>query len=174
MSEKGIFRLIFSVSILVVILIAVLRFIPKPENPPNFVFYLPMLNAIINGTCFLLLAYSLFQIKKRNIKAHKTANLIAFFLSSLFLISYVIYHYLAGHTDFPKDNPWRGFYLFILLTHIVLSAVVLPMVLLSFYRGLKGQVEKHRKIGKWTMPIWLYVTLTGVIVYLMISPHYEF
>jgi putative membrane protein len=95
-------------------------------------------------------------------------------LSSLFLISYVIFHAFGVETRFPADNPLRPYYLTILISHIILAAVVLPMVLLSFYRGLTGQIEAHKRITRWSMPIWLYVTTTGVVVYLMISPYYPF
>jgi len=77
-------------------------------------------------------------------------------------------------TRFPADNPNRGIYLFILISHIILAATVLPLVLLSFYRALTGQIEAHKRLTRWAMPIWLYVTTTGVIVYLMISPYYTF
>jgi putative membrane protein len=111
-------------------------------------------------------------IKKRNIAKHKKINLITFFLSALFLISYVTYHWMSNETKFPIDNPLRPLYLGILISHIILAAVVLPLVLISFWYGLTNQVAKHRKITRFAFPIWLYVTTTGVIVYLMISPYY--
>lgn len=105
---------------------------------------------------------------------HKRINLTAFALSALFLISYVLFHYLHGDTIFPKESPWRLIYLVILISHIVLAAVVLPLILFSFYLGLKNEVTRHRKLVRYTFPIWVYVTLTGVLVYLMISPYYVF
>jgi len=116
---------------------------------------------------------SLYFIKQKKIQAHKMTNLTAFALSSVFLVSYVLYHWLATSTEYPKDNPsLRLTYLLILVSHIVLAAVVLPLILMSFYRGLQMQVELHKKIVRFAFPIWLYVTVTGVIVYLMISPYY--
>jgi len=112
-------------------------------------------------------------IKQKKITLHKKVNILAFFLSSGFLVSYILYHYFSEETGFPKDNPLRPLYLTILLSHILLAALVLPFILISFYRGLNMQVEKHKKIVRWSYPIWLYVTITGVIIYLMISPYYS-
>lgn len=105
---------------------------------------------------------------------HKRINITAFVLSAVFMISYVTWHSFGIETRFPADSPLRPVYLIILLTHIVLAAIVLPLVLLSFYFGLTGKINAHRKITRWSFPIWLYVTLSGVIVYLMISPYYQF
>jgi putative membrane protein len=85
-----------------------------------------------------------------------------------------MYHYFANETIFPTDNPLRPIYLTILISHIILAALVLPLVLLSFYHGLLMNIEQHKKLTRWTFPIWLYVTVTGVVVYLMISPYYQF
>jgi putative membrane protein len=141
---------------------------------PEFGKFLPTLNAIINGTCTVLLIASFRAIKKKDIATHRKLNLITFVLSTLFLLSYVTYHWMADDTKFPADNPIRPIYLTILISHIILAAVVLPLVLISFWYGLTNQVAKHRKITRWSFPIWLYVTTTGVIVYLMISPYYNF
>jgi len=176
MSDKAVFRIVMSLSIVVFLAVVILNrnIIPKPEHIPEFIRYQPLLHACINGTCTVLLLFSLYFIRRKNIAMHKRINIIAFFLSSLFLISYVTYHYLAEETIFPQDNPLRPVYLFILISHIILAAVVLPLILLSFYQGLKGNIIKHKKLTRWSYPIWLYVTTTGVIVYLMISPYYKF
>lgn len=175
-SEKNIFRIIFSVSLLVLILVIVLnrKILPRPEVPPSFIYVLPKLNAIINAACTVLLLVSFYFIRKKKIAIHKRLNIITFFLSSLFLISYVTFHYFADETKYPADNPFRPLYLTILTSHIILAALVLPLVLISFYHGLNMHVPQHRAIVKWTFPIWLYVTITGVVVYLMISPYYQF
>lgn len=172
MSDKTFFIISIIVSALVFILIAVLNIIPKPDFVPSFVPRLPLLNAFINGTCSVLLIASFYFIKKKNITVHKKLNMTAFLLSCIFLVSYITYHYFSIETKFPANNPLRPLYLAILLSHIVLATLILPFVLMSFYRGLNMQVEKHKKIVRWSFPIWLYVTITGVIVYLMISPHY--
>lgn len=176
MNDRTVFRFVFAVSVFVFATVVLLnrKLIPPPEHVPTFVYHLPKLHAFINGACSLLLIFSYVAIRRKKITIHKKINISAFLLSSLFMVSYITYHYMAGDTIFPKENPLRPVYLFILITHIVLAATVLPLILLSFYRGLKGQTEKHRKLAKWTLPIWLYVTITGVVVYLMISPYYTY
>lgn len=174
MNDKLVFRIVMAISIVVFLAVVVLnkKILPVPETIPDFVYQLPKLNAFINGTCSILLLVSLYMIKQKNIEAHKRLNIFTFILSSLFLVSYITYHWLAQETSFPKDNPMRPLYLVILLSHIVLAALVLPLILLSFHKGLQMQVEKHKKLVRWSYPIWLYVTVTGVVVYLMISPYY--
>ncbi len=176
MSDKLIFRFVAAVSVFVFLVVLILnrKIIPPPATLPSFTSLLPKLNAIFNGTCSVLLLISLYLIKKGNIRGHKIVNIAAFCLSSLFLVSYILFHYLAPETHYGGEGIIAKVYYFILITHIILAAVVLPLVLLSFYRGLQMQVEKHRKLVRWTFPIWLYVTVTGVIVYLMISPYYQF
>lgn len=190
MNDKLIFRLITGVSIFVFVVVVILnrKIIPVTIPTPTFVYNLPKLNAIINGTCTILLISSLFAIKQKNIKLHKRLNIITFSLSSLFLVSYILFHYFAPETKFGDLNHdgilsaveisnagnLRYIYYVILVSHIILAASVLPLILISFQRGLQMQVEKHKKMVRWSFPIWLYVTTTGVIVYLMISPYYNF
>ncbi len=172
--DKVVFRGVLATSIFVFVTVIILnrQLIPKPDNIPSWTYFLPKLNALINGTCTVLLLVSLYFIRNKNIAAHKKTNIITFGLSSLFLVSYILFHWLAGDTHYPENAPVRGLYFFILITHILCAASVLPLILLSFYRGLQMQVEKHKKLVRFTYPIWLYVTITGVIVYLMISPYY--
>jgi putative membrane protein len=174
--EKLVFRLIVALSSIVFLLVLVLdsKILPRPQPMPSFAKHLPLLNAMINGTCAVLLLLSLKAILAKNVQRHKKINLITFVLSTIFLLSYVTYHWLAEETKYPLDNPLRPLYLGILISHIVLAAIVLPMILLSFWYGLSNQVAKHRKLVRFTFPIWLYVTITGVVVYLMISPYYNF
>jgi putative membrane protein len=167
-------RLIWAVSVLIFLAILVLSRLPKSTNIPSWAVMLPSLNAMLNGTTFILLLISFYFIRKKKIHIHRRLNLTAAVLSTIFLLSYVTFHSFGVETTFPKDNPMRPFYLIILSTHIILAAVVLPMVLLSLYRGLTMQVKKHKSIARWAFPVWLYVTLTGVIIYLMISPYYRF
>ena len=174
MNDKTVFKIIVALSVVVFGAIVVLYTLPKQEFIPEWAKQLPLLNASINGTCSILLVSSLLCIKNKNIVWHKRLNITTFVLSSLFLVSYIVFHSFGVETRFPADNPIRPFYLVILLTHILLAAVVLPLVLVSFYLGLSGSVEKHRKVSKFTFPIWLYVTVTGVFVYIMISPYYQF
>jgi len=175
-SDKIYFRWVLGISITVFSLVVVLnqKLIPQPNQIPIWIFTLPLLNAILNGTCFILLLFSLYFIKQKNIRAHKITNLVTFCLSALFLISYVTFHYFVNSTSFPATNPLRPLYLAILIPHIILAALVLPLILIAFYYGLKMEVEKHKKIVRFTYPIWLFVTLSGVLVYLLIAPYYSF
>lgn len=174
MNEKSTFRLVLGISVFVLIAVIILnrKVLPVPDPLPGFVYSLPTLNAFLNGSCTILLILSLMAIKKRNIELHKKINIFTFILSSLFLVSYIAYHWMAQETHFPEGNPMRGLYLSILISHIILAALVLPMVLMSFYYGLKMDIVKHRRLVRFTFPIWLYVTASGVVVYLMISPFY--
>jgi putative membrane protein len=133
---------------------------------------LPMFNAIINSFTFVFLTISLIMIKKKNIKMHRTFIIAAFVTTFLFCISYLTYHSLAESTSYGGEGILKSIYYFILITHIVLAAAIVPLALITLGRGLNMKVEKHRKIARWTMPLWLYVSLTGVIVYLLISPYY--
>jgi putative membrane protein len=190
MTDKFIFRFVAAISIFVFVVVLVLNrhLIPAPATIPSFVPYLPKLNALLNGICSVLLLISLYFIKQKNIAMHKRINILTFCLSSLFLVSYILFHYLNTETRFgdlngdgilsPEEKDSVGniryVYYVILTSHIILAAGVLPLILLSFYRGLQMQVEKHKKLVRWTFPIWLYVTVTGVIVYFMIAPYYPF
>ncbi|MFC6103858.1 DUF420 domain-containing protein [Olivibacter domesticus] len=173
MSDKAIFRLVWGVSIFVFVVVVLLQSkLITWKVIPDWVFFLPKLNAIINGTCTFLLLTSLYYIKRKDIQTHKKLNIATFILSALFLVSYIIYHSTGNEAKFGGQGFIRPIYFFILITHIILAAVVLPLVLFSFYRGMKMQVEKHKKLVRWSFPIWLYVTITGVIVYLMMAPYY--
>lgn len=173
-NERLIFRLVAAVSVVVFLAVVILnrRLLPVPEVTPSWAYFLPLLNAILNGTCSILLFLSYRAIRNGNISLHKKLNLTTFTLSSVFLVSYVIFHYLAEETHFGGEGVIRYIYYTILISHIILAAIVLPLVLLSFYYGLNDDRVKHRKIVRFAFPIWLYVTITGVVVYLMISPYY--
>ena len=174
--DKIYFRIVLTLSIVVFLAVVALnrKLIPQPFVTPGFVYGLPALNAIINATCSFLLILSLYFIKQRNVAAHKTVNIITFVLSSLFLVSYVLFHYFVDSTEFPAGHNLRPIYLAILIPHIVLAALVLPLILLSFYYGLNMNIQKHRKLVRFAYPIWLFVTVSGVVVYFMISPYYQF
>lgn len=191
MSDKFIFRFVAVITVVVIALVVLLNrhLIPGPAVAPAFTPYLPMLNAILNGTCTILLLVSLYFIRQGNIQVHKNLNILTFSLSALFLVSYVLFHYLMRNEIIYGDingdgvlsdaeraaaGSMRTLYLCILTPHIILAAGVLPLILLSFHRGLQMQVAKHKKLVRWTFPIWLYVTASGVIVYLMIRPYYHF
>lgn len=179
---------ITTIAICAVVVVLNQKWIPHPDVFPQFIYSLPLVNAVLNGTSTLLLIASLMAIKKRNIQLHKKLNLTAFALSALFLISYVTAHYFIPDTkygDVDHDGIMsvaesaavsgiKPLYVVILLLHIFLAIAVLPMVLISFYYGLTDQREKHKKLTRFSYPIWLFVTASGVVVYLMISPFYSF
>jgi len=135
---------------------------------------LPLLNAILNGTAAMLLVTAFILIKQGNREAHKKVMLAAFTTSILFLICYLVYHYYRvyylhiGVTRYSHTGPIRNFYYALLISHTVLAALVPFLAIAALRRGLKGQFERHKKIAKWTLPIWLYVSVTGVVVYLML------
>ena len=173
-NDKFYKRLIWIISIIIFLAVLILSQLPKANIIPTWLRILPATNAVLNGCTFIILLFSFYFIRKKKISIHKRLNITASILSTIFLLFYVTFHSFGVETRFPVDNPWRSTYLIILSTHIILAATVLPLVLLSLYRGLTMQVASHRKIARWAYPIWLYVTLTGVIVYLMISPYYKF
>src|SRR3984957_3191229 len=125
--------------------------------------FLPALNALLNGSCAIALCVGLYFIKHRNKEAHRTSMILAFALSSVFLVSYIANHALHGDTIFPGHGPVRTLYLSILASHIILSIVALPMVLITFFFSLTGRFTMHRRIARFTFPIWLYVSVTGVV-----------
>ena len=174
MNNKKASVLIYSISAAVLGLVILLYNLPQAQNIPAFVKHLPKLHASVNATCFVLLLLSLRAIKQKKTELHKNLNLTAFALSSVFILSYVTYHSFGIETSFPTENALRPVYLFILISHIILATLVLPMVLLSFYKAITGDISGHKRITKWSMPIWIYVTFTGVVVYLMIAPYYTF
>ncbi|WP_044639773.1 DUF420 domain-containing protein [Risungbinella massiliensis] len=133
---------------------------------------LPMMNAIFNSFTFIFLLSALYFVKKRNFTVHRNFIFAAFTTTTLFLITYVFYHLNAPSTSYGGEGPLKYFYYFILITHIVLSVPTVLIALWTTVFGLTNQREKHKKIARWTMPIWLYVSLTGVLVYILISPYY--
>lgn len=165
-------RLIIVLSIVVPVLVAILYLLPKNFSVGEEVYYLPMLNAFLNGSTSILLVAGFIAIKNGKKQIHKRIMLSALVLSVLFLLSYVTYHALTESTPFGGEGTIKIIYLVILLTHIVLAIAIVPLVLITFSRALTAKFDKHRKIARITLPLWLYVTVTGVVVYLMISPYY--
>jgi putative membrane protein len=128
---------------------------------------LPLLNAVLNGLATIALLIGYFYIRGRKLIPHRNAMFAAFFFSSIFLVSYLTNFTLHGETHFNRLNPWWPFYWKLLLSHILLSITALPMILITFFLSLTGRFPAHRKLARYTFPIWLYVSITGVIVYLM-------
>ena len=162
-------RIIYIISIIITGLIAFLILGPRPEGMEGMVdvSYLPLVNALLNTASTILLILALWFIKRKNIQSHKITMLCAFGTSTLFLATYVIYHWFKAG---PKlyVGQYDSLYYFILITHIILAVFIIPLALITLYRGLNMQVEKHRRIARGTYPIWLYVSVTGVVIYLML------
>lgn len=175
-SSRAVQRFVWTLSIAVPLIVAGLFLVPPAtglsEETLQRVYLLPRLNALLNGAAFLCLAASFMSIRRGQVQRHRNLNTAALALSALFLVSYVIFHMLTESTKFGGEGAMRTVYLIILISHILLSAIIVPLALFSYARGLAGDVERHRRIAKITMPMWLYVTATGVIVFWLISPYY--
>ena len=160
-------------SIAVPLLVAILM---NPRMPkmtlPFDPYILPPFYATINAVTAVVLILAVYFIKQRKIDLHQRMIYIAMGLSAIFLISYVLYHSSTQPTSYGGEGAIRYVYYFLLISHIILSAVVVPFVLFTFIRGFTRQDARHKKIAKWTFPLWLYVAVTGVVCYLMISPYY--
>jgi putative membrane protein len=128
---------------------------------------LPLLNAVLNALCTVALITGFVYIRSRQIPKHRAAMFTAFFFSTIFLVSYLTNFTLHGETHFNRLSPWWPFYWKLLASHIVLSVVALPMILITFFLSLTGRFPSHKKLARYTFPIWLYVSFTGVIVYIM-------
>ena len=159
-------------SVAIPLVVAALMGIRQKLDLGEWVYTLPHVIAVLNTLTSLCLIAALVAIKKKNISLHKSLNTLALALGALFLLCYVTYHASAESTSFGGDETMKYVYYFFLITHIVLSVSVVPLVLMSFYHAWNKDFDKHKKLVKFTFPIWLYVSVTGVIVYLFISPYY--
>lgn len=179
--------LIITVSVVVFLVVAFLSRVKPPEFPFSFdVHVFAAINATLNSAVAVLLGGALIAVLRKSYLLHKRLMLVAIVLSVLFLVFYILHHLFAGDTKFGDVNhdnivdagelaavgAVRYFYYFILITHIILAAVILPFILFTAYRGLTGEYGKHKKIARFAWPIWFYVAVTGVIVYFLISPYY--
>ena len=163
-------KLIVALSIIIPIIVGALFVIKIPDvKPLNF---LPPVYATINGITAIILILALIQIKRGNRENHERLMKTAIILSALFLIMYVAYHMTSDSTKFGGEGPIKYVYYCILLTHILLSIAIIPFVLITYVRAITKNFEQHKKIARITFPLWLYVAVTGVIVYIMISPYY--
>jgi uncharacterized membrane protein YozB (DUF420 family) len=129
---------------------------------------LPVVNATLNATAAVLLVWGYILIRRRSIAAHRKVMLAAFATSSVFLVCYLIYHFNVGSVRFPRTGGIRTFYLSLLTSHTILAATVPPLAIITLSRGLRERYDRHRKIARWTLPVWLYVSVTGVAVYWML------
>jgi putative membrane protein len=140
---------------------------PAAATSEQFAF-LPALNAVLNGLAAVSLLIGYVLIRNRNIKAHRAAMMTAFAFSTLFLVSYIAHHALHGDVRYPLHAALRSVYLPLLASHIILAVVALPLVLVTFFFSLSGRIPQHRKVARWTFPLWLYVSVTGVITFVML------
>lgn len=174
-NDKQANLLIWTVSIVVFVAVAFLaNFKPLAGIDLGFnVHIFALINAVINSMVSVLLVLALVAVKKKQFELHKKLMLGAIVLSSLFLVSYIAHHLLAGETKYGGEHNGLYYtYVIILITHIFLATVILPFILFTAYRALTGEYARHKKLAKYTWPLWLYVSVTGVLVYLFISPYY--
>lgn len=173
MKNKNLTLPVLLISIAIPVGIALLFLAPRPNIQTGFnLTILPLIEAMLNFTTFILLLCSFYFIKHDRIKAHKVCNLTAVCLSVLFLVVYLIFHALSEQAHYGGVGLVRTVYFVLLISHIILSAVIVPLVLITLIRALKGNFVQHKKIARYTWPVWLYVTLSGVIVYIMMAPYY--
>ncbi len=173
-NEKKYNKWIVVLAIIIPLVVAVLSRVKLQDfgievEPLSF---LPPIYATINGITALVLILAVISIKKGNRKRHENLMKFAISLSTAFLVMYVAYHMTSDSTKFGGEGIIRYVYFFILMTHILLSIVIIPFVLITYVRAITNNIERHKKIAKITFPMWLYVAITGVVVYLMISPYY--
>jgi putative membrane protein len=164
--------LIFSVSAIIFIAIAALPRLKLNIHAGFDVHVFARINAILNSTVAVLLTSGLYCAKTGRYTSHRYLMLTSIALSVLFLLSYIAHHILSGDTKFGGEGSIRYFYFFILITHIILAAVILPFILFTAYRALSGNYEAHKKLARITWPVWFYVAVTGPLLYVMISPYY--
>ncbi len=170
LDDKKYNKLIVVLSIIIPVAVAILFGVRIPNVEP--LSFLPPIYATINGLTAVILVVALIAIKKKNIVLHENLMTTALWCSVAFLVMYVAYHMTSDSTKFGGEGVIKYVYYFILLSHILLSIIVIPFVLITYVRAITNNFEKHKKIAKITFPLWLYVAVTGVIVYIMISPYY--
>lgn len=172
-NDKKAYWLIGIFSVVVFVAVSALTKITLNVELPFDKHIFGKINAILNSLVSICLVYALVQVKQKNYIGHKKTMMTAMVLSILFLVSYIAHHLFAGETKFGGEGTVRIVYLILLATHIVLAGGILPFILFSAYRGMTAEFDKHRKLVKYTWPLWFYVSVTGVIVYFMISPYYQ-
>jgi len=164
--------IIYSLSAVIFLAVVVLDRV-KLDFPFDFdVHIFAKINAVINSIVAVLLVGALMAIKNRNVVLHRKLIMAAIISSVLFLLSYICHHVWTDSTPYGGQGMIRSVYYFILITHIILAAVILPFILFTAYRGLTAEYPKHRKLAKYTWPLWFYVSVSGVVVYMMIAPYY--
>ncbi len=169
---KTYFSLIIFASLLIPLVVTILYFGPKLKVGVDLSF-LPALNATLNGLTAIMLTLGFVAIRKKIIDVHQRFMTFAMILSVIFLVSYILYHSTSEPTPFGGQGFVKYLYYSLLISHIFLAIVIVPLVLITYVRALSKQFDKHRRIAKITLPLWLYVSVSGFVVYLMISPYYK-
>jgi putative membrane protein len=159
--------LVASVAVLAALLLVIYGH-GRAEAPPSWIAWLPALNAFLNATSAVLLVSAAVAVRRRDFARHARLMLSALLASALFLVSYIVYHAVHGDTPFAGRGAVRPVYFFVLITHVVLSAVVLPLIFSSLFFSLSGRFGRHRAVSRYTLPVWLYVSVTGVVVFAML------
>lgn len=167
--EKKYNKLIVVLSVVIPVAVAILFRVKIDIKLPVF---LPPIYATVNGLTAIILVLAVVEIKRGHRATHEKLMTFAIVLSVLFLLMYIVYHMTSDTTKFGGEGAIKYIYYFILVTHIILSIAVIPFVLITYVRGVTNNIERHKKIAKITFPLWLYVAITGVVVYIMISPYY--
>ncbi|MCB0530918.1 MAG: DUF420 domain-containing protein [Lewinellaceae bacterium] len=168
--EKRLNIIAYVLSGVVLVLVGLMRRV-KIDLGIDFSF-LPPLHASLNALTAVILVCAYFFIRKKQVEAHRRSIYAAMACSALFLISYVLYHFTTPETRFGGVGTVRVVYFFFLITHVILAALILPFVLLTFNRAYTGQFDRHKRMARWVFPLWLYVAITGPICYLMLRPYY--
>lgn len=150
-------------------LVWIIYFKKQPEGGEEAFLFLPLLNCILNGSSAFCLVAGVLAIRKKREVLHMRWMIAAFVCSTVFLVSYILHHYLHGDSVFPEDNGLRPIYLVVLISHIALSIIGLPMILMTFFLSLSGRIDRHRQLARYTFPIWLYVSVTGVLIYVLLK-----
>ena len=172
-SDRVMVPTIIGISILVPVLVVILMYLPERYDFMGLELgSFPFFHAVLNFCTAILLIAGYSAMRSKAIRLHRNLMITAFFLSAVFLVSYVISKISNEPVPYGGEGVLRIVYFFILISHILLSAIIVPLVLFTMYRGLTGEVEKHRKVAKYTFPIWLYVAFTGVLVYIFMAPYY--
>lgn len=169
--EKRLNTIAYIVSAVVLLLVGLMRRV-KIDLGVDFSF-LPPIHASLNALCALILLLALYYIKNKQVDNHRRAIYAAMVCSALFLVSYVLYHFTTPETRYGGTGVMRTLYFILLITHVVLAAVILPFILLTFTRAYTNQFERHKKMARWVFPLWLYVAVTGPVCYLMLQPYYQ-
>lgn len=172
--ERTLTLIIYAISLVIFLTVLFLLMFPQTLAVGGGInlTYLPAFHAFLNGSCAVILMMGFVAVRNKKFRLHKTFMVSAFILSSIFLISYVIYHSQAAPTKFGGVGVIRTIYFVILISHIILAAGILPLALFTIARSWRGEFDKHKRLARWTFPLWLYVAITGVIVYFLIAPYY--